>query len=229
MKESIKEKYLGRRDLFGLRYNEGIIFCEVEEYEDLNYDGYSRIGEVSSGSSSSFSRLDDASGEDILFVPQDRSDVVMHVGIGVAPSQIEVYTSYPEGDRSYRSLPNLSQQPTPGSNFGHFDSNDSPYRTPGQLSELVIPPNQHASFSFQNTGSDAHEPALNLSIRKYRINVLGFTQSNQKAIKRIIKSGSPAPIFAVGNFKNKASFNLGDTWDVSPQTRDETMRKMRGR
>jgi len=229
MEESIKEKYLGRRDLFGLRYNDGIIFCEVEEYEDVYYDGYDRIGEVNSGSSSSFSRLNDSTGEDILFVPSDRSDVVMHAGIGVAPSQISVYQSYPEGDRSMRSLPNLSQQPTPGSKFGSFDSNDSPYRSPGQFSELVIPPNQRVSFSFENTGSDSHEPVVNLAIRKYRVNRLGMTKSNQTAIKRIIKSGSPAPIFSVGNFKNKASFNLGDVWEVSPISRSNAMNRLRGR
>lgn len=230
--ELIESRFLNSRDLFALRYNEGLVFLEVEEFEDVEYEAFSNLEDISSGSNltNGFQRIQDTNNDDLLFVPSDDDDVVMHVGFGIAPAVIEAFVSYPEGSRQNKSLPNLSAQGTPGANFGHVDGDDSPYREPTIESELVIPPKQRISMDFQNPGDDAHEPLLKFMFRKYRVNVLEPDPSSpdRRAISRIVGAGSPAPIFPVGNFEVKADFNLRDEWDVNPVKRKKMERALSG-
>lgn len=215
---SIQERFLGSRDLLALRYKNGLIFLEVEEYEDIKYEEYSGLESIEPGTSldGGYQRLEDSKNDDILFVPAEDEFTVMHVGIGVSPSVIEMFVSYPEGTRSRKSLPNLSKQPTPGSNFGGTDGSGSPYSQPTNKTELILPPKQRASFNFYNPGDDVHEPLLNIVGRKYKVEVLDPSDNaNKNSIKRILNPGSPAPIKAVGNFNQKSGFNLENKWGVS--------------
>lgn len=218
----IEDRFLDNRDLFALRYSQGLVFLEVEEFEDTEYEEFSNLEDISSGSnlSNGYQRLEDSNSDDLLFVPSDDENTILHVGIGIAPSVIEMFVSYPEGSRNMRSIPDLSTPPTPGSNFGHVDGSKSPYRQPTSHSELVIPPKQRISVDFQNPGNDSHEPLLKLVYRKYNVSVLDPQSGVDKnVIDRIVNPGSPAPIFTVGNFDSKADYNMEDEWGVNPRSR----------
>lgn len=223
MAEHIEKALLDDRDLFALQYKEGLVFLEVDEYERIEFEGFSELEDIESGTSldGGYQRLNDANGDDVLYVPSNDEFTILHVGIGIAPSMIEMFTAYPEGSRDEGEFPNLSTQPTPGANFGMVDGSDSPYRSPTIASELVIPPKQHLSFNFNNPGNDTHEPLLHIVGRKYRVNVLDPRRNkNNNAINFISKPGSRAPIKTVGNFVTKAEFNMESEWRVSPVSKE---------
>lgn len=232
MVEHIEERFLNSRDLFALRYKEGLVFMEVEEFEDTTYEEFSNLEDIEAGTSldDGYQRLEDTNSDDILFVPAENEFTVLHVGIGIAPSVIEMFIGYPEGTRNRGSLPNLgSARPTPGANLGMIDGGDSPYRSPTQKTELVIPPKQRVEFDFNNPGDDAHEPLLKFVIRKYKVNPLSPENgAHGNAISRILGAGSPAPIFPVGNLDVKADYNMEEDWELRPATRAEAKRAMSG-
>lgn len=219
MAREIEDNYLRRRDLFALEYESGLTFHEVREFEDVTYEEFSELEDIESGTSldNGFQELQDSNGDDILNVPSDNEFTILHVGIGIAPSVIEMFVSYPQGSRNKKSLPNVSENPTPGANFGMTDGDDSPYRSPTTKSELVIPPKETLTFNFHNPGDDTHEPLLKFEVRKYKVNVINPRDSmNRDVISNIVRPGSPAPIFPVGNFNSKSDFELEQDWGVTP-------------
>lgn len=228
MVEPIESRFLNRRDLFALEYRNGIVPLEVQDLEDTRYEAFSNLEDIESGTSrdDGYQRIQDSNNDDLLFVPSDDINTVLHVGFGIAPSVIEAFIAYPEGSRSKGSLPDLSTQPTPGANHGYIDGNDSPYRNPSVKTELVIPPKQRISVDFQNPGDDTHEPLLNFVYRKYKVNTID-PRKNSNEVRRIVSPGSPAPIFPVGNFEEKADFNI-DEWSVSPRSRSRLMSMVSG-
>lgn len=232
MTDSIREHFLGDRDLFALRYESGLIFMEIDEYEEVVYEEFGELEDIESGTSldGGYTRLSDSAGDDIFYVPSSgNSNTVIHAGIGIAPSQLEMFVGYPEGSRSNKQLPNLDTQPTPGANFGMVKASDSPYSHPSTFSELMVPPDQRVEFNFYNDGDDSHEPLLNIYVRKYKVNVLDPAQNiNTDAVRRIVKPGSPAPIRTVGNYEQKAEYNMADKWGVTPVDRSDAISAMRG-
>jgi len=229
--DKIESRFLDSRDFFALRYQQGLIPLEVDEYEDTKYEEFTNLEDIEGGTSlnNGFQRIEDTNSDDLLFVPSDDEDVVMHVGLGIAPSLIEAYVSYPEGTRNMGSIPDLSTTPTPGNNIGGFNGDDSPYNSPTVISEMVIPPKQHIEMNFYNPGDDSHEPMLRFVYRKYRVRTLDVSNSQDRnAISRIVKPGSPAPIFPVGNFDRKADYNMNQEWGISPMTRSELERRIGG-
>lgn len=227
----IQERFLDNRDLFALRYQEGLVFLEVEEFEDTVYEDFSNLEDIESTTSlnAGYQRIEDSNSDDLLFVPAGNDFTIMHLGIGVAPSVIEMFISYPEGSRNRGSLPDLTAQPTPGANFGMVDGGQSPYRKPTSASELVIPPKQRVSMDFQNPGDDTHEPILKVVYRKYRVGVLDVESRDDEvknAIRRILNPGSPMPIFTVGNFNSKAEYNMDEEWNVRPVGKSDARDKI---
>lgn len=224
--DPIQSRFLDSRDLFALRYEEGLVFMEVEEFENTDYEEFGELEDIESGTNldDGFQRLEDSNSDDLLHVPPGNENMVMHVGIGISPSVIEMYVAYPEGNRSKGSIPDLSTQPLPGSNFGGIDGDDSPYRKPTVASELIIPPGVFISVDFHNPGDDSHEPVLKFVYRKYKVNVLNPNSSSDKdAVSKIARPGSPAPIFPVGNMIHKENFNMGSEWGVNPIRRKRAM------
>lgn len=220
----IQEEWLSERDLFGVRYKEGTVFLEVDEYEDTELDDFTPLEDIEGGTSldNGYQRLQDSNNDDVIYVGSDDENIILHVGIGIAPSQIEMYPAYPSGTRQFGEIPNVSTLPTPGSNIGGVSGNESPYSSPSTESELVIPPKQHVEFDFQNRGDDTHEPVLRILMRKYRVNVLNPNNSDDlKAIKRIVEPGRPMPIKSAGSLRSKAEYNMRDEWNVRPMTRQD--------
>jgi len=228
----IRERFLEDRNLFALRYKEGLVFLEVEEYEDTEFDRFTQLGDIESDTSldSGYQNLNDSSGDDILKVPGDASSkTVIHTALGIAPTQIEVDIAYPDGTRTRGSIPNLSGNPTSGGQVGGIDGSQSPYNEPTEKTELIIPPKQEVEFNFHNLDTeDSHEPILYIPIRKYRVNVLNINNGMDRgAIKNILRPGSPAPIKSVGNYLQKNEFNLQNEWGVRPVRREDAMRRVR--
>lgn len=215
----IDDKFLGSRDLFGMRFSQGLIFLEVEGWEQLRYSPYNEVGSVNGEDAAGFSRLED-DGDDILYV--EKSDKkVLHCGIGQSPSHIRRYTNYPEGENRLRTFPNLGT-PRTGDNFGYVDGNDSPYEQPTDVGELWIPPGTHIDFNFYNADSEAHEPILNIVAREYNVRPLNPERSDDASqIKRVVSPGSPMPLVPAGSMDRQVEFDLDDFWEVEPIGFDE--------
>jgi len=210
---SIDEKFLGTGDLFALKYNSGLVFVEVDGWEQTEYRPYSQIGSVGAETGSGFTRLDDGNSDDVLFVEKDETKVI-HAGIGHSPADIRRYTNYPESTNRLRRIPNLSV-PTPGNDYGYVDGEDSPYSDPTDAEELFIPPNQHLNFNFFNSDKEPHEVLLNIKMRVYDVHPLDPRDSrNEDAVRRVMSPGSPIPIASVGSLDNQADYGLAKAWGV---------------
>lgn len=219
---SIDDKFLGSRDMFGVRFSQGLIFLEVEGWEQNRYSPYNEIGDVEGQSSAGFERLEHE-GDDILYI--EKSDKKMlHCAIGQSPSHIRRYTNYPEGENRLRSFPNLGT-PRSGDDFGYVDGNDSPYEQPTDVEELWIPPGVHLDFNFYNADTQTHEPILNIVAREYNIRPLvPDRDEDARQIRRIVSPGSPMPLVPAGSMDRQVEFDLDDFWEVEPIGFDEARR-----
>jgi len=224
----IDEKFLGRRDLFGLEFADGLVFCEIEDWEFIQYRPFTELNQINSQDNSGDTLLR-SGGDEILFLEKG-VEKVLHGSIGVYPHSLRQYTRFPEGQARRGSWDNLNAPSAAnGSDYGFVSGEDSPYATPTDENEFFIPPNVSIDFDFFNTDNRGREPKLNLRFREYQVNVLDPDRNrDQDAIKRIISPGSPMPIAPVGTMKSKARFNAGDEWGVSPRTRDELDRTLNG-
>lgn len=213
---TIQEKFLDVGDLFGLEYNEGYVFCEVTGWSQSKFSPHTGVGQVAADSSSGFDRLQDPSGDDILYV-EEAEQKVNHVGIGHSPDVIRRYTNFPESEHRLRKIPNLST-PTPGDDFGYVDGGDSPFNEPTDVEELFVPPGVHLDFAFYNNDDEQHRVVVNVMMRTYNIRPLDpNNNSDRNAISRIMSPGAPIPVMPVGSTDNQAGYgNLERYWGVSP-------------
>ncbi len=224
---SITEKFLSNGDLFAMKFNQGMIFLEVEEFEQIKYAPYSGVGKVAPGESASFQRLTDDNGDDILYVEQDETKV-KHVGIGMAPSVMRRYTNYPEGETRLRRLNNVGQ-PVAGDDFGYVDGEDSPYESPSEAEELWIAPNRHLDFVFHNPDTVEHEPVLNILMREYNVNPLRpDSDMDRNAIRNILNPMSPMPVVPAGGPDRQVDYDLHSSWGVKPMSEERARKVKRG-
>lgn len=217
--DTIRESFLNESELFGLEFNEGFVFLEVEGWEQVKYAPYSGVGEVSAANNSGYSRLEDGpSSDDILFVDSGQNKV-LHVGIGQRPEFIRRYTRYPENGSNLRTVPNLNGPSSRnGEDFGYVDGVDSPYGEPTVAEELMIPPDVHLDFDFYNPDpNNAHTPILDILMRIYDVRALDSNNSQDlRAIKNIVRPGSAPPVYKAGTIDNKINYQLTSDWGVSP-------------
>ncbi len=214
----VAQKFLDTGDLFGLRYSEGIVFCEVDSWEQIKFAPFEFQGEVNPQTNTQFEVIEDDSSDEILF-SERRSKMVKHVGIGHKPARLRRYTNYPESEIRLRRINNIGA-PSPGDNFGYVDGYDTPYNNPTDAEELVIPPGQSLDFAFYNPTTEAQVPTLNILMRQYRINPLDpSNDSDANAISRVVSPGSPMPIYNVGGVNRHANYDLREHWGVRPISR----------
>lgn len=210
----IEDKFLSIGDLFAMKFNQGLVFMEVQGWEQNRYSPHSGIEEISADGSSGWTRLED-DGDDILYV-EKQNNKVLHVGIGQSPSELRRYTNYPEGEVRLRSIPNLSS-PRPGDTYGYVDGEDSPFATPTDAEELFISPGTHVDFNFHNPTDEPKEPLLNIKLREYKIRPLNHENADDRnAIKRVVSTGSPMPIVPAGSTDRQQDFDLQEKWNVEP-------------
>jgi hypothetical protein len=217
---AVEQKFMNEGSLFGLRFRSGYIFFEVTGWEQVKYEPYNNIGDVDPGSNSGFTRLENSSGDDILFVEKGEGKI-LHTAIGMEPGFMRRYTNFPEGENRLRSVPNLGT-PIAGDDYGFVDGEDSPYHEPTDIEELLIPPGSHLDFNFYNPSNRVREPVLSILMRVYDIRVLKPNrEDDSNSIKRIVSPGSPMPIYPVGSVRNQARYGLGDNWGVTTMTRQQ--------
>lgn len=225
--QAIDEKFMNVGDLFGLEFAEGVVFLEVEAWEQYKYDPYNEIGTIEGDDSSGWDRLED-DGDDILHVEKNDKKV-LHVAIGQSPSHIRRFTNYPEGENRLRQMPNLGT-PRPGESYGYIDGDDSPYEEPTDAEELLIPPGIHLDFNFYNGDTEAHEPILSIKMREYNIRALDpSNEYDLNAIRRIVSPGSPIPIAPVGSMDRQDDFELDEYWETQAMDTDDVMAIRGGR
>jgi len=224
---AITEKFLSNNDLFGIKFNQGFVFLEVESYEQLKYAPFDNIGAISAQTSSNFARLNDDDGDDVLYLENDQQKLI-HASIGHTPASIRRYTNYPEGQNRLRGHQNLGT-PIPSDDYGYVDGEDSPYEMPTDAEELWIPPKTHLDFAFANNDNREREPILNILMRIYRIRPL-TPDSNQdrNAIRRIVQPGSPMPIVMAGGPDFQIDYDLSSAWGTQPISEDRVQRIKRG-
>ena len=215
----IDEKFHDTGDLFGLRYNGGLVFLEVLSWSEIKFSPYNLIEEIPPGSRSEYDRLDDEDGDDILY-NERREKLVTHASIGQSPSPLRRYTNYPEGENRLRRIKNIGT-PTAGDDFGYVDGEQSPFEAPTDVEELYIPPGQHLDFAFYNPTNRSVDPVLNIKMRQYTVRPLDPNNSSDvDGIRRIVATGSPMPIANVGDMNRQARYQLEEHWGVEPITYD---------
>jgi len=219
-RDNIYDKFLGRGDTFGLRYNQGIVFLEVEDYVDTSYAPYSQLSEIDAQSSTGFTRLNNEDNDDILY-SESQKLVVKHVGIGHYPSVVRRYTNYPESETRLRTISNLGV-PTPGDDYGYVDGDDMPYPEPTDAEELWIPPDKHLDFNFFNASDETVTPVLNIVLREYKIRPLDpNNRRDLKAIKAVLDPSNDKPVAPVGSADRQDRYQNGDNWGVPALSRDQ--------
>lgn len=207
----IEQKFLSQNDLFGIKFNQGLVFLEVEGWEQTKYDPYS-VGTVGPQSGSGFDRLEHE-GDDILYVENDQQKV-KHLAMGHRPASVRRYTNYPEDETRLRGLNNIGA-PVPGDNFGFVDGEDSPYEAPTEAEELYVTPGEHLNFNFYNPDTEEHEVLVKMVIREYNINSLDPNDSSDiAAIRRVLQPGSPMPVVPAGSKDRQISYTLKKFWGV---------------
>jgi hypothetical protein len=223
----ITEKFLGNGELFGIKFNQGFVFLEVESFEQVKFAPFDNIGDIAGGGTTNFARLEDDDGDDILYLEQDQSKVI-HASIGQSPAGIRRYTNYPESETRLRRIDNLGS-PVVGDDYGYVDGEDSPYEMPTDAEELWIPPKTHLDFAFANTDNRQREPILNILMRIYRIDPLDPDVSEDRnAIKRIVQPGSPMPVVMAGGPDFQIDYQLDSAWNTEPIPRQRVDRIKQG-
>lgn len=210
----IGEKFLDVGDLFGLRFSQGLVFLEVQGWEQHRYSPHTEIGEIAGQDQSGWLRLE-SGGNDILHLEKNEVKV-LHAGIGHAPANFRRYTNYPEGENRLRAIPNL-QTARPGRDFGYVDGEDSPFDQPTDAEELFIPPGVHLDFNFYNADTEPNSPLVNIKMREYNVRALDPENSAEhNAIRRIVATGSPIPIAPAGTMDRQVDFDLEEYWKTRP-------------
>jgi len=218
--EVIEEKFHQSGDIFALRFNGGLVFLEVDNWEQTKYAPHTNVGEAPAGDSSGFTRLEDDDTDDILFVDKKKQKVI-HAAVGHSPAVLRRYTNYPESENRLRKLPNIGA-PVPGDDYGYVDGVDTSYQNPTDIEELYIPPGVHLDFNFHNADTEPHQPILNIVMRVYDINPIDpRSGSGRQAAKRVVSPGSPMPIANVGSLDSQARYQLQDSWGIKPITENE--------
>lgn len=228
----MEDRFLDANDLFALEFNEGLVFLEVTGREITKYKPYEQLGDLgaSSNLTGGTQRLEDANGDDILYLDRGNVDKVIHAGIGHKPWFIRRYARYPEDSAVIGTIPNLNApSENSGDPYGYVDGKDSPYEDPTNVQEYLIPSGVHLSFDFYNPDSaDQHQPILNIVLATYEVEALSLTNENRGAIRTVLKPGGPAPIFPAGTIDNQIRYRFGDDWGVDPVTRSEAQRRIGG-
>jgi hypothetical protein len=209
----IEQKFLQPNYLFALRLQEGFLFGRVIDRSVLQYKPYDQLGLITPGSSTMTfptalfpagtnaispdnssktdvllaSNLSPSDLHDVLYLPSEETSL-LHGAIGVYPNWVRVYPRYPQNENYMGKWSSLNPpQPQNLDPFAYFDGTQSPYESPTDFRELVIPPKLHLSFVFASPGDYPPTiPRLNLLFAYYNCQ---FFNPNGRAYERKLISG----------------------------------------
>jgi len=142
-----------------------------------------------------------------------------------------MYPRFPEGKEIPGKFPNVDPiRPSTGDLLGYVDSLVSPYESPTDFIEYVIPPLIRLGAEYYNKDlKRSHQPVMNLLFALYWFQA--FTkEKHPKLISSIAARTVPAAFFTVG--WGDVPLPLGDTlkkeWNVEPMSLDEALALGRG-
>lgn len=191
---SIRDRFLSPGNLFGLQFNDGIIFGHVLRREPLKYKPL-RVTDESGTVLTVAAQA--ASDEIVIKDPRSSTKTVLggsdlkpkwgkypqllHGSVGVFPNNFQMYVRYPTKAGNLHGVwPTTSPQDAgAGDELGNVDGDDSPYHDPTDALELVLVPGADPSFRFFNTRSsatdekaDSEQPVLNAQFARYGFEIL---------------------------------------------------------
>ena len=234
----IVDKFLERNYLFAMEWKEGWIFGRVIRRRICQYkpwpliDAAGNAVDIPASTHQSELRFRDPRNteNDILYLDSATNSGYpwfLHGSIGIRPQYIYMYLRMPEGREIPGKFPNIDPiQPSAGNNVGYISYHESPYDTPTDFIEIVIPPLTHIAAEYYNKDPDrAHQPVLNLLFALYWFQPLN-PSVHGKLISDIAARRVPAAFFTVGF--GDTPLEMGSTlereWGVRAMSLDDALR-----
>lgn len=218
----IEKKFLQNNYLFALQYREGFLFGRTIRRRIMEYKPWPLIDangstvNIAASATQPELRFRDPRNvaSDILYLDQTTSVGLpwfLHGAIGIKPQQINMYPRFPEGDIIPGKFPGIDPiRPAAGDNISPINGLVSPYESPTDFVEFVIPPLTHIGAEYYNKDTfRTFNPVLNLFFAVYWVQL--FTPaSHPDLVQGIATRRYPATYLTVG---------FGDVpQDVGPQT-----------
>jgi len=202
----IVERFLLPNQLLALEFEEGWIFGRVVRRRIMQYKPYSLIDangntidiNPSSHQAEVWLRDPRNTAVDILYL-DTTTDAgypwILHGAIGWKPHQIRVYPRIPEGGNIPQKFPNIDPiRPSSGDKTGYYSGVESPYQTPTDFMEYVIPPKTHISHEFYNPDDRAHNPVANILFALYHFQIFRPNPTEATLDNKVIRDIALGPV-----------------------------------
>jgi len=206
----IVEKFLQPNYLLALQFQEGFIFgrvvrrriCQYKPYAVIDSNGNTVDIDASSHQSELRFRDPRNTENDILYLDEATDNNfpwIFHGAIGIKPQYINMYLRFPEGQTIPGKFPELDQiKPSSGDDLGYINSLNSPYESPTDFVEIVIPPKIHLGAEYYNKDPNRkHQPVLNLLFALYWFEIFNPSR-HASIIRKIALREVPAAFLTVG-------------------------------
>jgi len=231
----IWEKILQNNYLFALEFSEGFVFGRVIRRRPCIYKPWALIDSdgtaitISASSHQSELRFRDPRNteDDILYLGTSTNSGyawILHGSIGIKPEQILMYPRFPETTDIPGKFPSIDPiRPDQGDKTGYVNSLYSPYETPTDFVEYVIPPLQHLGAEYYNTDPNLNlRPVMHLLFAVYWFQILK-PSTHRSLIGKIATREVPAAFLTVGWGKKPVEMGgiLKDDWKVEPISLEE--------
>jgi hypothetical protein len=235
----IVNKFLERNYLFAVEFAEGFVFGRVvrrsiiqhKPYPAINTNGTPAV--VPPLSSTAELQFRDPRNRDIDLLKLDTGTSqgyawILHGAIGVQQPTVRVYLRYPSGGAI--SVPGRFPEMdpiAPGDDVSYISSTNSPYESPSDYAELIIPPRITVGVQYYN-GDPATpvNPLLHLLFALYYFQPLD-PSTDRELVSAIARRMVPAAFFTAGPVDQPFTL-AGPTkseWGVEPIPLKEAVKK----
>ena len=221
----IREKFLETNQRLMLIWQEGATFHKILGRKVDRQRPFVRgFSSISASGVQDFLELKDANGNRLFDVTDDYADTIMyHVGVGVNPKWLRMYTRYPS-DMAIKPVLSFDAVSL-GSSYSGFNNDrgfvtsiESPYNTPTDITEMIFPFKVDAAFGFVNMDVERiHFPVLNVEMAKYRFDTYDPKSSEDRfCIGKMARGQMAVYPFVIGNIEAPMSYPLSAHWGIEP-------------
>jgi len=236
----IINKFLERNYLFALEFSEGFIFGRVvrrsiiqyKPYPVINTDGTPAV--VPPQTSTPELQFRDPRNRDVDLLKLSTGlspgnyPWILHGAIGVQQPYVRVYLRYPSGGAISLAGRFPSMDPlAPGDDVGYISSSLSPYESPSDYAEIIIPPRITVGANYHNSHDTIPvNPLLHLLFALYYFQILN-PATEKELVSAIARRAVPAAFFTVGPVDQPFSLS-GPTrseWGVDPIPLSEAVKR----
>lgn len=232
----IRDKFMQNNFLFALQGYEGWIFGRTVNRRIMEYpfglvDADGNAVDISASSHQAEVRFRDPRNaeKDLLYLSQTTEGGYpwfLHGAIGIWPPQINMYLRYPESRDIAGKFPNADPiRPSDGDNVSPLRTDNSPYRSPSDQIELVIPPLLHIGTELYNRDANRnHQPRLRLLFALYFTHLFEEGRDDDM-ISDIASRRKPATFLTMGFGSRAHDFGnrILEDWGVRPMSLDEAI------